>query len=284
MEPAPPFPIKARHLSVIFVVLILLLPVAVVADLVIDQQPLAEHWESLWGQSYLMAGMALTLVYLLFVREVNWRGALSSPPGASWWPAITITAFSFAFSFVSLTLVYQPLSYLVPDFVEHYLLSMSSFIYTDESGALLVGANVLSFLLIVVIAPVLEEAIFRGILLHRWSEKYGSIKAIVFSSLLFAVFHPDILGAFVFGVAMGYLYFKTGTLWVPILCHALNNLAAWFWMLGDYLVYGHYEYTLEMFKQEWIWAVYAIPVLAALWLIYRKWPLPDRRSQLPVLT
>lgn len=79
MEPAQPFLIKARHLSILFVALVLLLPVAVVIGIVIDYQPYAEHWESLLGQSYLTAAMGLTLVCLLIAHEVNWRKTLSRP-------------------------------------------------------------------------------------------------------------------------------------------------------------------------------------------------------------
>ncbi len=78
---------------------------------------------------------------------------------------------------------------------------------------------------LVVVAPVTEEFIFRGIFLHRWAVKWGVIWSIILSSLLFGAIHRDI---FWFSRAVGSVfialyYIQTKTLLVPILMHAFNN-------------------------------------------------------------
>jgi membrane protease YdiL (CAAX protease family) len=74
-----------------------------------------------------------------------------------------------------------------------------------------------------VLAPVIEELFFRGVLLHRWADKWGCARAILATSVLFASYHPNILGAFVFGVVMSLVYLRTRTLLVPMLMHFINN-------------------------------------------------------------
>jgi membrane protease YdiL (CAAX protease family) len=75
----------------------------------------------------------------------------------------------------------------------------------------------------VVAAPFAEELVFRGILLHRWTRKWGLVRAALATSAIFAVLHPDPLGAFIFAMIMVHLYTRSGTLLVPMAAHALNN-------------------------------------------------------------
>ena len=130
-----------------------------------------------------------------------------------------------------------------------------------------------------------EEIVFRGMLLHRWNQKWGMTKAIIFSSFFFGIIHPDPLGAFVFGVAMSILYLRTQSLMIPILCHAANNLLVWFIEAGYRMVEGHtYQYTLEIFQDEWYIGV-SCWILVILWsAIYFHKPSAYREWQLPKVT
>ncbi|WP_425804004.1 CPBP family intramembrane glutamic endopeptidase [Desulfitobacterium sp. Sab5] len=77
----------------------------------------------------------------------------------------------------------------------------------------------------ILLAPVFEEIFFRGILLHRLSEKFNSIRIGIFlSSVLFGILHLwGFFGAFIFGVFTSVIYIKTKKLLVPILYHSLYN-------------------------------------------------------------
>lgn len=85
---------------------------------------------------------------------------------------------------------------------------------------------VASIVTVAIAAPVLEEILFRGIILHGLLKNYGAGLSITFSSLLFALIHGNIaqgLGAFLMGLFMGWLYWKTKSLYLPIILHFVNN-------------------------------------------------------------
>ena len=86
--------------------------------------------------------------------------------------------------------------------------------------------NAQAFVVTVLVAPVVEEVFFRGMLLTRWSLKWGPTAGVIGSSIVFGLFHVGFFGAFAFGVAMCLLYIKTSTLIVPMAAHFLNNLVA----------------------------------------------------------
>ena len=89
--------------------------------------------------------------------------------------------------------------------------------------------RVLMFVFLVLIAPVFEEMLFRGILQsvirgltpRPW-------EAIVITSVFFAISHPwtHLPALFVLSCCMGYAYEKSGSLLRPIFIHALFNAAS----------------------------------------------------------
>lgn len=84
------------------------------------------------------------------------------------------------------------------------------------------------FVSTVIISPISEELVFRGVLLSRLRLVTPTIFAVLISSLLFGSLHSfgSIISAFVFGICMAILYLKTDNICVPILTHFLNNLFA----------------------------------------------------------
>lgn len=91
------------------------------------------------------------------------------------------------------------------------------------------GQNgIFTFLYMVIAAPILEESIFRGIMLDGLLKKYTPIKSILISSLLFGLVHLNpwqfITGLF-FGIFIGWIYYKSGSLSLAILIHFTANLS-----------------------------------------------------------
>lgn len=79
---------------------------------------------------------------------------------------------------------------------------------------------------VVVLAPVVEELIFRGVIFSGFQRIYPAFWAIFLSALLFALFHlnPWQLGpTFLLGLLLGYIRLRTGSLLVAIFTHALHN-------------------------------------------------------------
>jgi membrane protease YdiL (CAAX protease family) len=103
---------------------------------------------------------------------------------------------------------------------------------------------VLVFVVVAVLAPVLEEMIFRGMLLSRLTRSMSGPWAVVVTSAAFASIHlldPSAIaavpGLFIIGVILGFQALRRGNLSLAILTHAGVNLtAAILLVFGDDLV------------------------------------------------
>lgn len=79
----------------------------------------------------------------------------------------------------------------------------------------------------VVLAPLAEELIFRGVVYRFLKVRFRPELAVVFSAVLFSIIHiqPAVLfPLFVLGMALALVYEETGDIRAPILFHALFNL------------------------------------------------------------
>ena len=89
--------------------------------------------------------------------------------------------------------------------------------------------GIVLYVIAVVLAPAfIEEMIFRGAVMQSL-RRFGDIFAIVFSALIFGIFHLNLVQmpyAFIMGLCMGYFVMRTGSLWVSIIVHLINNGAA----------------------------------------------------------
>jgi hypothetical protein len=80
---------------------------------------------------------------------------------------------------------------------------------------------------VVVIAPIIEEVLFRGIIMHGLMRNYRSWYAVLLSGILFSVFHLNpwqMTYTFFLGLLLGWIMVRTRSLPLAILVHALNNL------------------------------------------------------------
>ncbi|MFD1030238.1 CPBP family intramembrane glutamic endopeptidase [Metaplanococcus flavidus] len=94
--------------------------------------------------------------------------------------------------------------------------------------------------IIAVIAPIAEEFVFRGVIMHRLMATFGLWKGVGLTSLIFSLFHINILSAFLFAIVASLLYLKTGTLLAPILLHIFNNTLS------------VYQYSFNPSFPEWL--------------------------------
>jgi membrane protease YdiL (CAAX protease family) len=87
----------------------------------------------------------------------------------------------------------------------------------------------LSFLVMALLVPVVEEVINRGFLLHALLPR-GTVMSVGLSACLFAVVHrtDSYLVAFVAGLFLGVQLLNSRTLWAPLLTHAVYNASATF--------------------------------------------------------
>ena len=97
------------------------------------------------------------------------------------------------------------------------------------------------------LVPVMEEFAFRGVLLSAL-RKYGGGFAVIASALVFAFAHGDfsnVVFAFFAGLVFGFLYVRTGNLWISVCIHALNNGIAVLGSYSDFLFGKSAEYLIQ---------------------------------------
>ncbi len=83
-----------------------------------------------------------------------------------------------------------------------------------------------AFLMLVIMAPLFEEVIFRGVILESARAKQGVMAAWIVSSVVFGLahVHPTVaVNAGLMGLILGFIYIESGSLWTPIVLHAVNN-------------------------------------------------------------
>jgi len=91
-----------------------------------------------------------------------------------------------------------------------------------------------------VVVPVVEELFWRSFIL-RWLERPDflnvaparvGVRALLITSALFALEHSQWLAGLIAGLIYGWIYMRTGKLWVPVIAHAVTNA-----LLGAYILY-----------------------------------------------
>ncbi|MDA8016733.1 MAG: DUF4328 domain-containing protein [Thermoanaerobaculia bacterium] len=80
---------------------------------------------------------------------------------------------------------------------------------------------------VVIVAPLIEEFAFRGVMLQAFRSRFGPVLSVVLSALFFAAIHPYLLQkgvTFISGCLLGALRIVSGSLWPAIAMHAMSNL------------------------------------------------------------
>jgi uncharacterized protein len=182
-------------------------------------------------------GLVLVLLAVPFTNIQNMNVAVSTLLGSAIVMGVVIfglwlrkdNTFSYALFPVSMLIatfvlimsfnvVIDPLVSLIPT---------PDFLTETFSG--LVNYPVVLFFSIALAAPVLEEILFRGIILDGFLKNYTPFKSILVSALLFGIIHMNFqqgIGAVFMGIVVGFLYWRTRSILFCIAVHGLNNLFA----------------------------------------------------------
>lgn len=124
------------------------------------------------------------------------------------------------------------------------------------------GNAVLSFLTVVILAPIAEEVIFRGIIFRKLLITNSAKVAIIAQALLFAFYHFNIVqGIYVLPIALvlGYTAYKFNSVLPCILIHAMNNLMPTFVSLLP-----------EALQSVAVFAALAVICIVAIYLINKE--------------
>lgn len=144
-----------------------------------------------------------------------------------------------------------------------------------------------SFLLTAIFAPVFEEWLCRGMVLRGLLTRMKPAWAIVVSALFFALIHMNpwqALNAFGIGLVMGYVYYKTGSLWLTMLIHFVNNGTAV--VLSQIPSLHDVEYWIDILPKETYVVASVVGVIAlvgGVWFFTRI-PLEQERGNIDTVT
>ena len=93
------------------------------------------------------------------------------------------------------------------------------------------GDFIVTFIMLVIVAPIAEEIIFRGWLYGKLRARIPAIPAILLVSVLFGIVHGQWnvgVTVFVMSIAMCVIRELTGTIWGGVLIHILKNGIAFY--------------------------------------------------------
>ena len=152
----------------------------------------------------------LFVIWFAWTNRIKHAGAVfhftTIPPVL--YPLLIILTMSFA-------IFLDPLTNLIPmpDLMEQIL-------------DMLAKKDIWTFMMVGITGPILEEILFRGIILDGFLTRYKPGKAIFWSAFLFGLFHLNpwqFIPGFLIGLLLGYIYLKTRSLIPVILVHIVNN-------------------------------------------------------------
>lgn len=106
--------------------------------------------------------------------------------------------------------------------------------YEETSSMAFMGEYWVTFLGTAIIAPIVEEVIFRGLAYSRMKKGMPTVWAMILTSVLFGVAHGHpvwMLYTFVFGLLLIWVFERTRSLVAPMVLHIGYNLCAVLQML-----------------------------------------------------
>ena len=273
------FPIKFRYIFIIYLLLNLigLMVYAVAVSLVPSfpnfEDPILTHVIYI----YSFGGLCYYLWEKLRLDGLKPQYLIGNKISRyHWWSLLGLVIVLLLFSLGAGLLLHGVLLSFAPNFLEFFLEEES------QVSSLPIIYKCLETINIIVVAPITEEFIFRGVLLHRFATKWNIAIAIWISSIIFGLLHPlDPVGASLFGVVMALLYLKTKTLTVPIVAHAMNNTIAVIVQVWGTFVENNgsiAESTTEISSGDWIIGLLLVAVSLPFLIrfIYRRFPAKNK--------
>lgn len=135
----------------------------------------------------------------------------------------------------------------------------------------------LQWVIIVGLAPLCEEWLFRGVLYHRFARRFGPGASQLLTSAVFALLHMNPFGVFALGMLLQALYRRTRSLATCVLAHALNNavpLLLMSWDRGEAPEPGMRSPELARIAAAWpAWLLMSAALVGLLvWHLRRRWP------------
>ncbi|PFJ42592.1 CPBP family intramembrane glutamic endopeptidase [Bacillus thuringiensis] len=172
-------------------------------------QQLLVHWE--------LIGFSLTLIifFLIYRKELMKDTKLS----------ITLSRSKFVWILVGIILVF--LGQMVGSLLDKSIFQLTTQSANTSSTVADAAISPMALISIVLLAPLVEEFVFRYAAINILTQKFKQTWSILISSLFFAIMHfdfPFIFGYFLIGIILAVIYIRTNRLLVSFVVHASMNL------------------------------------------------------------
>ncbi|OTY37022.1 CPBP family intramembrane metalloprotease [Bacillus thuringiensis serovar pingluonsis] len=172
-------------------------------------QQLLVHWE--------LIGFSLILIFmfLIYKKEAMSDSKLS----------IKFSRVSFGWILVGIVAVF--LAQTIGSMLDKSIFHVTTQSVNTSSNIESVAISPLALISIVILAPLVEELVFRYAAINILSHKFNKIGCIVVSSLFFSIMHfdfPFVFGYFLIGLVLAAIYVRTNRLLVSFVVHASMNL------------------------------------------------------------
>ena len=184
---------------------------------------------ALAGQTIAMTLAAVaTLLLARPILSLNWRAAILRAGGrvrGGVWVAVAVL-FAVGYPLVVQIAMLTHLVLPMPEFVARLF---------DELFDTR-GQELAAFVLLTVLAPLVEEFVCRGWLMPAVLEKWRPAWAIVFTALVFALMHLNpwqFFYAMYLGAWLGWIFVRTRSVWPCVVGHAVSNGLSWAWSVLD---------------------------------------------------
>lgn len=196
----------------------------------------------------MLAQAAFLIVYLYFNRGVDYKKASKINVRLGWQNVLICIVIAiiciFGFSF---------LTQISDEFLTYIGFKLeTSILPLDNAGWL-----VLNIILLAAVPAVLEELVFRGIILNAFRKKTGDVASIFISAALFSLMHcspQQTVFTFVFGIVLAFVVVKTGSVVSSMIIHFLNNAIA--------VVFMYAKFDIALSLPTWAMVLIAIAATA----------------------
>lgn len=138
------------------------------------------------------------------------------------------------------------------------LLTPGEFLRNDIEAAEAIGIVITAIIVTGISTGIVEEIIFRGLIMKALEKRWGKLTAILAPSVLFGLLHAlggdlgliDFLMLFIGGTSVGIMFslivYRSGSIWNSAIVHGIWNII----MIGDILHIGTSNYENSIFAYK----------------------------------